>query len=656
MPLDSLSTGAISDLELHVFPGGLAAGAVVGAPTLAVPRWEVQAGGIASSARFGNANPIPVIALAGLASSASVGGVAVFRQVISAAGLPSSLGIGAVNLLPRIQAVGIPSTVAIGAPNPIQIITAAALGPTTAFGDPYMIYSPWTAWQRYCLEGAPQALYLVEVEAFQGGLTLTATDLAVEAIAGAAISSLSDGEEMAAGPAMLTWSDMGWTGEPDDADRANSDYEARAVVPLVMERSIPLYGTARQTVQFGSVELDNGDGALDDAVRGLSVDGREVRVFLGRRGAAFGEMGLLARAKAVEWYASLDRVVVELRDLALDLNIAAAQQHSYAGTGGIEGGEDLAGKAKPSCWGRCFNVSPVLLDPLVELWQVHWRAIQAVEAVRDRGVPLAPGADYPSYDALVEASIPVGHYATCLSLGLIRLGGSPAGTITADVRGDAEGGYTEAIGEIALRFLLAAQGVAAEGIDAESFGGLPSGPAGYFQPVGDTRTADAVLDEMMMGVGAWWGTTRSGLISCGRLADPAGADAPHTLDETNILDFEVVPPPQTPIWRQRVLYRRNWTTQSEVSELVDPALRQAYADSGRLVTAADPNIAMRSLGALDPDPIQSLFADAADAEAEAARILALFGPRRRVLQVVTRGLGYVVDLGDVVTVRHRRLG
>ncbi|WP_142847227.1 hypothetical protein [Telmatospirillum sp. J64-1] len=655
MPFDILSGSAICDLESLAFPPSIVPASAVGSPSL-VQEWVIEASGIASTVVIGAANPAYVVTGAGLAPVSVVGGASALVQIVSAAGIPSAAELGYPNLVQRIHAVGINAGSAVGAPQLTQIISAAGIPTTVVFGSPYVVYSPWNAWQRYCIEGAPGAVYLVELEAFQGDPSSRASDDGASAISGSPISALSEMEESLDGTTMLTWSDMGWIGDPTDPDRPNADYEARAVVPMVMERTIPLYGSARQTVQFGMVELDNGDGGLDGAVRNLSVDGREIRVFLGRRDAVYRDMGLLARGKAVEWYAARDRVRIELRDLALDLNIAAAQQVTYAGTGGLEGGEDLKDKTKPACWGRCFNVPAVLVDPLHEIWQVHWRRIEAVDAVRDRGVPLAGDSDYPDHAALLAANVPKGHYATCKALGLIRLGGSHEGVITADVRGDADDGYSAAIGDIALRFLRAAQGVSPEAIDEDSFADLPSGAAGYFSPAGDVSTADQVLDDLMQGVGAWWGTTRDGLIRCGRLEDPAGAPADFDLDETSILDIDVIPPSQPPIWRQRILYRRNWSPQSDVPDTVDAALRQTYAEDGRMVTAANPDVSLRSLGALDPEPIASLFADEAAARDEAERILKLFGPRRTTLSVTTRALGYTLDLGQVVNVRYSRFG
>jgi hypothetical protein len=154
---------------------------------------------------------------------------------------------------------------------------------------------------------------------------------------------------------------------------------------------------------------------------------------------------------------------------------------SYAGTGGLEGGSDLAGRPKPWLLGRCKGVEPVLINATDSVFQVSaYGAISAVTGLFERGAAFGVSAgDYPTYAALVAGAIPAGRWATCLASGLIRLGAPPYGTITADVDGDAPGGtWRRKTGEIITRIATGA-GLLSSDLDATSMTALDTALAAF---------------------------------------------------------------------------------------------------------------------------------------------------------------------------------
>ena len=154
---------------------------------------------------------------------------------------------------------------------------------------------------------------------------------------------------------------------------------------------------------------------------------------------------------------------------------------SYAGTGGLEGGSDLAGRPKPWLLGRCKGVEPVLINATDSVFQVSaYGAISAVTGLFERGAAFGVSAgDYPTYAALVAGAIPAGRWATCLASGLIRLGAPPYGTITADVDGDAPGGtWRRKTGEIITRIATGA-GLLSSDLDATSMTALDAALAAF---------------------------------------------------------------------------------------------------------------------------------------------------------------------------------
>lgn len=83
------------------------------------------------------------------------------------------------------------------------------------------------------------------------------------------------------------------------------------------------------------------------------------------------------------------------------------------------------------------NIEPLLISDASLVYHVHDRPIEAVEAVRDRGEPLAFAGNFADYDALAGAGLSGGQYATCLAQGLLRIHSLNDGShITCDIRGD----------------------------------------------------------------------------------------------------------------------------------------------------------------------------------------------------------------------------
>lgn len=84
------------------------------------------------------------------------------------------------------------------------------------------------AFAAACLGSVADVVYLVEIDAYH------------------AVNGLTT----------LTYSDRGWTSAPDD-DVVNVHYEGRAVVPLVVDRAMPIAPeqSRRLAVEFGTIEL-----------------------------------------------------------------------------------------------------------------------------------------------------------------------------------------------------------------------------------------------------------------------------------------------------------------------------------------------------------------------------------------------------------------
>lgn len=531
-------------------------------------------------------------------------------------------------------------------------VFALASEPLTVGYPPAPVSSAVTTFLKRA-EGVGQ--YLIEISAYRGGEQRSG---GLWTLTEGPLSAVAGGVGVTGTQITLRYADLHWMGDPTDPDQPNVFYEGRATLPLVMERIMPLLPEEERRVQrqFGAIEIANGDGALDSITQALAVDGRQVRVLFGEYFGAYADYAVVADALGTGWESSDLSVRLNLRDRSYSLDLPV-QANLYAGTGSAEGTAEIEGKPKPLCYGRARNVTPVLIDPTNLIYQVHDGAIHAVDGVFDRGAALTDSTDdAANYAALVSLSVSAGQFATARAVGLLKLGSSPDGQITADVRGDADPDYVDTLDTIAIRVLRDRALVDARYINAATFAGAAviAGEMGFYlsEPA---STAD-VLNLLLSSVGGWWGAARDGRIRAGRLSAPEDRTPVLYLDQYDILAMEPEEAP-APRWRQRVAYKLNWTPQtSDLAASVTAARRQFLTEAARVVSASDGPTKLRHLNALDPDPLPTLYEDGSDAESLASYLLALHSPDRRIFRITLKRVGYLLDLNSFIHVTWPRLG
>ena len=503
--------------------------------------------------------------------------------------------------------------------------------------------------------------FLVEIDTFQGSLTDTGwlgTPVAAAPIAALGFSAAPD-----AGQTTLYFSDRGYIGEPTDGARANIYYEPRATQPLSLARTIPVTPEARRrlSLSVGDIELINADAALDDVVRNFGLDGQTVKVLVGPGPTggvqpAFTEFALVFCGLGRQWSNGIRQVGVSVRDNGYRLTVPL-QTNRYTGNGGAEGTVDVEGMPKPLAFGLCRNIPALLVDPATLTYQLHDGPMQAVDAVYDRGVALTLDANYADYTTLIGASLAAGEYATALSAGLIRLASTPDEPVTADVRGDATGGYVDTHGDIMVRILTARAGLSVADLRIGLFDNLPAGAAGIF--VSEETTIADVMDQLSRSCAAWWGTNARGEVLASRVTVPTVSAAGFALDETTIISIDREELPAVPRQRQRVNYQRNWRVQdgADIGGSVSDVRRQFLVNEWRTATAAAANtVAIKYPFAPDLPPLNSLFDTEADAQVLADFLIELHARDREQYSVTLRSLGYLIDIGVFVRVSYPRFG
>lgn len=440
---------------------------------------------------------------------------------------------------------------------------------------------------------------------------------------------------------------------------------------LDAERCFDMDSTLSADVGFGgiiesrgSLTIENVDGDYD-YLMSFATDGRAAEVRVGGLGteyrgwpAAFvGVMG----AREFSQY----KVSVPLHDYADRLDVPVALS-TYAGTGGREGGEDLAGKSRPRAFGRPKNVSGALVDATLLIYQVNDGQTQAIEAYVN-ALPLDFAGDYPTYADLAAATLAPGEYATCLAEGFARLhslGNNE--TPTFNVEGDASGaGFVDTIASIVERIVLTATDLTPGELEADDFAAFEAAHSAKvsFYIGHDERPNVADVTTRLLGFGKFHGFTRGGRLTIGLFDLPSGAPRLR-LRATDIDAGGVVPVPLSPAmnpppWRWTVEWGRNWTVMdgSRVAGAVTAARRAFLAEAVRLAGAEAPIV--KHNHPLAPERrIEAFYDSAADAQAEAERLLALWSSRRHLYRIPVPDLRPILlRLGhDCVHVTHDRFG
>ena len=483
-------------------------------------------------------------------------------------------------------------------------------------------------------------------------------------------------DEDAAGPSPIYLSDVGFTTDPDDTP-ASTIMPAVLAEPFSFQTAIALDGSGTVDASFGAIRILNGDADANgdsmpagemDYLLGKAWAGWTVEIYVGgtfnvgradERRLSFTEFGLFFRGQVGRPSAARGEIVLPILDhmARLDTLLNAG---TYAGTGGLEGDAEVAGVNKPKAFGQVRNISGVLIDAVSLVWQFHDGVVQAFDEVRDNGVALPVDADYPDYAALIAAIIPLGFCATCKALGLMRHSAAPAGAITADVKGDATGGYVSTPGAIVRRMATTAGASPladpAE-IDAVAFADLEiAAPyvSGFYSGTVPVTVADACR-TVIRDVG-FVTFDRIGRLTVGILDAPS--DAPVAAHgESDIAESPVEMETLEPVYRWTLGYRRNHTVQEADSlGAISASARRDYSQPERLTASAEAS-GVRTIFPLAEDRRDSTLLDEeADAAAERDRRLRRDKVARQLHTVDLVAAPFQAKLGETRRLIHARHG
>ncbi len=338
---------------------------------------------------------------------------------------------------------------------------------------------------------------------------------------------------------------------------------------------------------------------------------------------------------------------VQIRDRLSDLDKPLLTS-KYAGTTtsyglGAEGEADLKDKIKPKIWGTVNNAPCLQVNVYELIYQVSDGAVNSI-VVYDGGLALTSAGDFGSLLSLTSASLIPGQYGTCLALGLVRLGGVAYGLVTADVvEGDSSA--QRSAGQIATRMLAWLQtnypttDVSFATGTIAALDSLNDAECGVI--VQDAETALSAIGRLLNSIGGWILPSMASASDflVGRFQEPTGAViATFDLDDCLGGSPDIIGTGDDgrgiPAYKVIVRYDQLGVTQN--SDQVFGAVtedRKAYlAEAWRQETAENSTL-LTQYPTSPTITIETALTSQADAQAEAARQLALRSVQRIIFRI-----------------------
>lgn len=428
-------------------------------------------------------------------------------------------------------------------------------------------------------------------------------------------------------------SNLGYVSTAADTPASTAYPELVLSVPAITARMAEVF-RGRSMVSFGDIELSNAGGSLD-AWTLDAWDGRPCKIYLGDPSWPKSDFRLAWSGTLADVACTPGKLVLKVRDRQALLDVPAQANRVTGGTN--------AGAKRPICYGRCYNITPVLRDAPSRVYEVHDGQISAVLAVYMDGATLTAGT----------------HYTADLANGTITMLVAVTGRLTADVAGSKTGGvYTESTGDLLSRILQERAGFASGDIDAASVTALNTDLAhsvGLYES-SDGATVRSLLDRLITGAGAYYTIDRSGVLVAGQFKAPSGTPA-VTLgnDDVKAAGVELLRR-MVPSKSVRVGYKRNYTVmQSSISGSVTEDQRD-WLNAEFALSSVVTNSVSQYLLATDGELEPTCLAYVAGATAEATRRAALWGSLRRTFRVQAFLAAGQVRIGSVIALDVSRFG
>ena len=413
---------------------------------------------------------------------------------------------------------------------------------------------------------------------------------------------------------------------------ANTEYLPLATGGLAFTEQVSLTGEAG--LSGGDIELDNGDGALD----GWLLDvwrNRAIKAWAGDPSWPRADFHLVFDGIVADIGSSArESINLSLRDKLQRLDTPIAEVK----LGGTTPNKDAI---LPIPFGECHNVTPLLTDP-VTLEYGFLGAVESSFEVRTNGKPIAVALN----DQAGRFNLTTPPYSSA---------------ITVSVQGDKGGGYAPRIAplvqRIATEYGKASDRFTLADLDLDN---LAAFDAAHPQLVGlyvaDRTNQAQAIQQLAASVGAQALMSRTGQLRLVQIALPA-AGVPVQIGPEHMKLDSLRPVQRLPVVAAvKIAFDRNYTLQASLTTSIPPAHADLYATEWLTETAVDAVVKARYRLTDDPPQIETCLKTNADAQAEAARRLALNKVQRTIYEFDGEPEMMMLELGQPVVLRDDRFG
>jgi len=401
---------------------------------------------------------------------------------------------------------------------------------------------------------------------------------------------------------------------------------------LAFTEQVSLTGEAG--LSGGDIELDNADGALDGWLNDVWRN-RSIKAWVGDSAWPRADFRLIFDGIVDDIGSSAPETLnLSLRDKMQRLDTPITE----AKLGGTSPNKDVV---LPVPFGECHNVAPLLTNPAT-LEYGFLGAVESTFEVRTNGKPVP-----------VELNNATGRF---------KMNINPlANVVTASVQGESGGGYAPRIAPLVQRIATAygkeSDRFALGDLDLDN---LAAFDASHPQPVGlyvaDRTNQAQAIQQLAASVGAQAIMSRTGQLRLVQIALPAAGVpveiGPDQMKERSLRQVQRLPV----VAAVKIGFDRNWTVQAGLTTSIPPEHADLYATEWLTATAVDEAVRARYRLTDDPAQIDTCLKVEVDAQAEAARRLALNKVPRAVYEFDGEPEMMLLELGRPVVLRNERFG
>jgi hypothetical protein len=466
-------------------------------------------------------------------------------------------------------------------------------------------------------------------------------------------------------------SDMGYRSRATDTIGVRP-YPAVMDQAFEIDRLVGLAPGQTSTASAGAVRLSNLGRRYDSFTQGRNSDSRSIRLLMGNKtydqsrglyvDPSYANLTPFFVGTALSWTLSEDELEIPLRDATYWAADRPLQSSLYTGTGGLNGGSDLAGKPIPMVRGGTAanpvqNVPLTTVDAVNLIFQYTDFPGTVVNLYEGGATVFVNDGDI-GFTSIYSGTPPApGHYRTCNALGLVQMGSTPVRALTADVTGSFPvSGAISTAAAIAKWVLLDTLGLPSSMIDTASFDAADSTypwVAGFY--AGNGEQGLDTIRFLLESIGARLITSRSGKLSVLVLRSAVALFAPllSTANCTSVTPATLTAPLDPPAYRWRVGYNKSWLVQtSDYNGSIAAARKAVIATDYQLATWSSDTVQAQWRRPSDPAPVGTALLSQGHAQLLANAYGALWGPHPTLWTIempITAAVG--LDLGTIVQVQ-----